>query len=124
MNIHEDLTSRNMNNGDGSNKDNPRFRDLKANNKEDHRLNNHNPNNRDSNNHRFNNPRGSNPNNGILNLRASNIRKNHNPHILKGSLKEEVQNTESRMTRSLKTLLFMTSVKDNWSQSILTEVRP
>lgn len=34
MNMDGDLTSRNMNNGEGSNKDNPRFRHLKIDNEE------------------------------------------------------------------------------------------
>ena len=79
--MDEDLTSRNMNNGEESNRDNPR---------------DSNPNNRDSNNPRFSNPRGSNPNNSILNLRASNTKEDHNPHILKENLKEGMQDIESR----------------------------
>jgi hypothetical protein len=35
-----DLTSRNMNNGEGSNKDNPRFRNLKVNHKGNPRFSN------------------------------------------------------------------------------------
>ena len=96
-----DLTSRNMNNGEGSNRDNPRFGNLKVNNKEDPRLNNHNSHNI---NLRFSNPRDSNPNNSVLNLRASDNRESHNTHSLKGNLKEGLQNIESRMTISLKTL--------------------
>jgi len=68
MNMDGDLTFRNMNNGERSNKDN----------------------------HRFSNPRGSNPNNSILNLRASNTREDHNPHILKENLKEGMRDIESR----------------------------
>jgi hypothetical protein len=86
MNIHEDLTFRNMNNGERSNKDNHRFSNPRDSN----------PNNRDSNNPRFNNPRDSNPNNSILNLRASNTREDHNPHILKENLKEGMRDIESR----------------------------
>jgi hypothetical protein len=40
MNMGGDLTSRNMNNGEESNKDNPRFRNLKVNNRDNLRFNN------------------------------------------------------------------------------------
>ena len=40
-NMDGDLTSRNMNSGKGSNKDNPRVGNLKVNNEESLRLNNH-----------------------------------------------------------------------------------
>jgi len=86
--MHGDLKSRNMNNGKKSNKDNPKFRNLKVNNKDNL----------------------SNPNNSILNLRASNIRGNHNTNILKENLKEGVKSTESRMTKSLETLPSIISV--------------
>jgi hypothetical protein len=94
LNMDGDLTSRNMNNGEGSNRDNPRFGNLKVNHKEDPRLNNH----------------SSNPNNSVLNLRASDTREDNNTHSLKGNLKEGMQNIESRMTRSLKTLPSLISV--------------
>ena len=98
-NINRSLRFSTINNRDKSNKgtsnrDNPRFKNLKANNKKDPRLNNHNSNNV---NRRFSNPRDSRtPNNSSLNLRASNTREDHNPHTLKESLKEEMQNIESR----------------------------
>jgi hypothetical protein len=119
MNIHEDLMFRNMNNGDGSNKDNPRFRNLKANNKEDLRLNSHNANNI---NRRFSNPRDtSNPNSSVLNLRASGTREDHNPRSLKENPKEEIQDIESKITRSLKTLLIKKESPNNWSQPIMIQ---
>jgi hypothetical protein len=89
-----DLTSRNMNNGKGSNKEDPR-------------LNNHNTNNI---NRRFSNPRGSNPNNSVLNLRASDTRKNHNPHSLQENLKEGMEDIESRIAKSLETFPSIISV--------------
>jgi hypothetical protein len=109
--INRGLRFSTISNKDNSNKDNHRFRNLKGNHKEDPRLNNHNSNNinrrfsnprdsRNPNNRDSNNPRFSNPNNSILNLRASNTREDHNPHILKESLKEEMQNTESRRLMS------------------------
>jgi len=119
-NINRGLRFSDISNRDKSNKDNPGFRNLKVNNKDNLRLNNDSSNNlnhrfrdlRDNlSNHnnkanqRFSNPRdSSNPNNSILPLGASNARGNHNTHSLKENLKEGMQNIESRMTRSLKTL--------------------
>jgi hypothetical protein len=118
-NINRGLRFSSIGNRDNSNKDNPRFGNLKVNNKENLRLNNHNsnkdnprfsnhrdrsnPNNRDNINHRLSNPRDSNPNNSILNLRASSTREDHSTHSLKENLKEGMKSIESRMARSLKT---------------------
>jgi hypothetical protein len=89
MNMDGDLTSRDMNNGERSNKDNPR-------------LNNHNGHNI--------NLRFSNPNNSALSLRASDPGESHNIHSLKENLlkenllkenpKEGMQDIESRIPRS------------------------
>ncbi len=99
-----DLTSRNMNNGKGSNKEDPR-------------LNNHNSNNI---NRRFSNPRdNSHPSNSVLNLRASNTREARTPHILKENLKEGMQGIENRMTRSLKTWFPRLSVGVNKRTTIV-----
>src|SRR4030042_5859103 len=109
-NINRGLRFSNISNRDNSNKDNPRFGNLKQNHKEHPRLNNHNSNNL---NHRFSNPgesSPSNPNNSDLNPRASDPGESHNTHSLKENLKEGMQNIESRMTRSLKTLPSMISV--------------
>ena len=120
-NINRGLRFSTISNRDNSNRDNPRFGNLKVNNKGDPRLSNHNSNNIDR---RFSNPRdSSNPNNSVLNLRASDPGESHNTHSLKENLKGGIQNIESRMIRSLKTLLFIISVQNNWSQSILREVR-
>jgi hypothetical protein len=117
--INRDLRFNNINNGDNSNRDNPRFRNLKVNNKENHRLDNHNSN---KDNHRFSNLRDSsshhnnislkcsNPNNRVPNLRASNAKGNRNTHSLKKNLKEEVKDIGSRMARGLKTLPSIISV--------------
>jgi hypothetical protein len=107
MNIHEDLMSRNMNNGGWSNKDNLRFGNLKIDNEENLRLDNHNNNI----NPRFRDPRDeSNPNSSIFNLRASNTRKSHNTHGLKENLKEGMKSIESRIMISLKTVLSLLSI--------------
>jgi len=105
MNMDGDLTSRNMNNGKRSNKENPRFRNLKVNNKDN--LSNHS----NKGNQRFSNLRdSSNPNNSTLNLGASNTRENHNTHSLKENLKEGMQDIKSRMTKSLEKLPSIISV--------------
>ena len=118
-NINRGLRFSNISNRDNSNRNNPRFRNLKVSNKNNPRLNNHNSNNinprfsnpRDNNNHSNSiNLKCSDPNNSILNLRASNTRGNHNTRSLKENLKEGMQNIESRMTRSLKTLPSIISV--------------
>jgi hypothetical protein len=104
-----DLTSRNMNNGEGSNRDNPRSGNLKVSHKENLRLDSPNSNNLD---HRFSNPRNGNPNNSLLNLGASNTREDHSAHSLKENLKDGMQSIESRMTGSLKTLSSIISAED------------
>ena len=94
MNMDGDLTSRNMNNGEGSNKDNPRFRNLKVNNRDNLRCSSQNNSLR----RKFSGNRDS------LRIR------NHNTHSLKKNLKEGMQSIESRMTRSFKMLPSIISV--------------
>jgi hypothetical protein len=102
-----------ISNRDKSNKDKPRFRNLKIKNRNKLRFskvsntdksNKDNPwfKNRNSNiNHRLSNLRDrSNPNNSILDPRTSNTRRNHNTSSLKENLKEGMQDMESRRTRS------------------------
>jgi biopolymer transport protein ExbB/TolQ len=98
MNIHEDLTFRNMNNGNSNSRDNLEFNNLNNSNSRDNlRFNSQNNSPRrkfssrkdKSKDHRF---------------------RNHNTHSLKKNLKERMQSIESRMTRSLKTLPSIISV--------------
>jgi hypothetical protein len=98
-NINRGLRFSTISNRDNSNRDNPRFGNLKGNHKEDPRLNSHNI-----------NLRFSNPNNSVLNLRASDPGESHNTHSPKESLEEGMKNIESRMTRSLKMVPSIISV--------------
>ncbi len=117
--INRGLRSSNISNRYNGNKNPPRLGNPKVNNKDNLRLNSHNSNNI---NHRFTNPgNSSNPNNSILNLRASNTREDQNTHSLKKNLKEGSQSIESRMTRSLKTLPSIISVRQN-KRSIIVNI--
>jgi hypothetical protein len=95
-----DISNKDKSNRDNSNKDNPRFRNLKVNNKDNLRFNNQNNNLR----RKFSSRKDK-----SKDLRFS----NHNTLSLKENLKEGIQNIESRMTRSLKTLPSIISVGEN-----------
>ena len=88
--MHGDLTSRNMNNGKGSNKGNPKLIDLKVNSRDNLKSRNPKVNHQD-------------------NLRF----RNHNTLSLKGNLKEGRENTKTRMAKSLTKLPSIISVGQN-----------
>jgi len=98
MNMDGDLKSRNMNNGEESNKDNPRFRNLKVSNNVNHRFNSLRDNLSNRNNKgnlRFNNHNSNNVNHRFNSLRDN--PSNHNG--LKENLKEGRKNIESSITK-------------------------
>jgi predicted RNase H-like nuclease (RuvC/YqgF family) len=86
-----------MSNGDNNNKENPRFRNPKVNNKNNLRFSNQNNSLR----RKYSSREDKNKN-----LRLS----NHNIHSLKENLKEGMKSIESRLTKSLEKLLSIISV--------------
>jgi hypothetical protein len=115
-----DISNKDKSNRDNSNKDNPRFRNLKVNNKDNLRFNSQNNSPRRKFSDNRDNLRFNNQNNNLRRKFSSRKDKskdlrfsNHNTLSLKENLKEGIQNIESRMTRSLKTLPSIISVGEN-----------